>query len=65
MRHLLRHAVKFYSRNPHHAVAHAVVAKKAAVHIGKLAWTHGPRVAKHTTSFMQKAALKGFKLFGS
>ena len=62
MRHLVKHAVKYYSRNPHKAVAHAVVAHKAAVHIGKMVWMHGPRVAKHTTRFMQKAALKGLTL---
>ena len=66
----------YYARNPHKIVDHgstavsyggmaAKSAGKAAVHIGKLSWTHGPKVAKHTTKFMAKAALRGFKLFSS
>jgi hypothetical protein len=41
------------------------LAAKGGVHIGKMVWTHGPTVAKHTTNFMVKSALKGFKLISS
>ena len=60
-----KHAAKYYIANPHQAAAHGAVAAQAGVHISKLAWTHGPTVAKHTASFLQKAALKGFSLFRS
>jgi hypothetical protein len=60
-KHAGRHARKFYIANPHKAVAHAA----AAVNIGKMAWTHGPSVAKHSLKFMVRATLKGFNLFRS
>jgi hypothetical protein len=41
------------------------LAAKGGVHIGKMVWTHGPTVAKHTANFMVKSALKGFKLISS
>ena len=64
----------YYVRNPHKIIDHgqAVIsyggmAGKAAItggmHIGKMAWTHGPTVAKHAAKFMSKAAIRGFKLF--
>lgn len=59
IKHGLKPLVKFYAKNPHHAVAHGA----AAVQIGSMVWTQGHHVAKHTVSFMKKAALKGFNLF--
>ena len=63
--HLFKHATKhvssFYKANPHKAVKHAA----GAVQIGSMAWTHGPRAAKHTARFMAKAASKTFNLFRS
>lgn len=61
VKHLAKHAAKFYVANPHKAVPHAV----AAVQIGSMAWIHGHRAAKHTVHFMAKAAVKGFNLFRS
>jgi hypothetical protein len=60
-KHATKHAGKFYTANPHKAVKHAA----GAVQIGSMAWTHGPRVAKHTAKFMMKAASRGFNLFRS
>jgi hypothetical protein len=59
---VLKHSAKLGGKAAFHT---AKFGGKAAVHIGKLTWTHGPRVAKHTTKFMVKAALKTFKLFKS
>ena len=63
--HVLKHAAKyagsFYVANPHKVAPHAA----AAVQVGKMVWTHGPTVAKHTANFMVKSALKGFKLISS
>ena len=63
--HLFKHAAKragkFYATNPHKVVPHAT----AAVQVGSMAWTHGPRVANHTAKFMAKAAVSGFNLFRS
>jgi pantothenate kinase len=63
--HIFKHAAKglekFYAANPHKAVVHGVVAVK----IGSMAWTQAHHVAKHSASFMAKAAAKGFKLFSS
>lgn len=61
IRHGLKHAARFYSANPHKAVPHAA----AAVQIGSTVWTHSHTVAKHSLTFMAKAASKGFNLFRS
>jgi hypothetical protein len=75
---LTKHIGGFYARNPHKIVDHAQIAAnyggtaaklvgtgaiKGSVHIGKMVWTHGPTVAKHTGRFMQRGAISGFKLF--
>ena len=60
-KHATKHATNFHSANPKKVAPHAA----AAVLVGSMAWAHGPRVAKHTTQFMTKAALKGFNLFRS
>lgn len=63
MHHLVKHAMKdatkFYATNPHKVEPRAI----AAVQVGSMVWTHSHKVAKHTASFMAKAAVKGFKLF--
>jgi len=61
LRHGVKHAAKFYATNPNAAVQHG----SAGVQIGKMVWTHGPKVAKHTAKFMVKAASRGFSLFRS
>jgi hypothetical protein len=61
LKHAAKHAGKFYAANPHKVAPHTA----AAVQVGSMAWTHGPRVAKHTATFMAKAASKGFNLFRS
>jgi len=61
LKHAVKHAGRFYAANPHKAAPHAT----AAVQIGSMVWTHGPRVAKHTATFMAKAVSKGFNLFRS
>jgi hypothetical protein len=68
--HILKHAKhakhlgkmhQYYADNPHKVGEHG----RAAVQVGTLAWTHRHTVAKHTTKFLQSAALKGFNLFRS
>lgn len=61
IKHAARHVGKFYVANPHKVVAHA----STAVQVGSMAWTHGHKVAKHSATFMTKAAAKGFNLFRS
>lgn len=61
IRHGMKHIGRFYVANPHKAAPHAA----AAVQIGTMAWTHGHKVAKHSVTFMAKAASKGFNLFRS
>lgn len=60
-------AAKFYIRNPHKIPTHAKVVSQAtshaSVHVKSLVWRHGPTIAKHTTTFMTKAARKGLRLF--
>jgi hypothetical protein len=60
-KHATKHAAKFYAANPHKVMPHAA----AAVQVGSMVWTHGPRVAKHTAKFMAKAVTNGFNLFRS
>lgn len=57
----MKHAGKFYATNPHKAAPHAA----AAMQVGKMVWTHKHTVAKHSLTFMKKAALNGFNLFRS
>lgn len=61
IRHGMKHVARFYAANPHKAVPHAA----AAVQIGSTVWTHSHKVAKHSLTFMAKAASKGFNLFRS
>ena len=75
---LLNHIGGYYLRNPHKALDHGftaatygveaseVVGRAAingGVHVSKLAWRHGPTVAKHSAKFMTRVAIKGFRLF--
>jgi hypothetical protein len=41
---------------------HKIVTHPTTAKITHKAWLHGSKVAKHTTKFMVKSALKGFKL---
>lgn len=61
VKHVAKHAAKFYAANPHKVVPHTT----AAVQIGSMVWTHSHKIAKHSASFMVRAAAKGFNLFRS